>query len=192
MLTWLKDILKEQYTEDTDKKISDEIGKGFVAKADFNALNDTKKKQDEDIKTRDKQLEDLKKVDAEGLKAEIEKLQTENKTAQETYEAKLKEQQIDFAIEKTLSDAQAKNITAVKALLNLKDAELDGKNVKGLDEQIKSLKEREDTKFLFNTQTPAKTQFKGFTPGESSDNKPNTNTQPSSLADAVQMALTNE
>lgn len=44
MLSWLKEILGDSYTEDTEKKISQEIGKNFVAKADFNAKNDVLKK----------------------------------------------------------------------------------------------------------------------------------------------------
>ena len=39
MLDWLKTILGDAYTEEIDKKVSEEIGKGFVARADFNALN---------------------------------------------------------------------------------------------------------------------------------------------------------
>ena len=37
MLEWLKNILADKYTEDIDKQISQEIGKNFVSKVDFNA-----------------------------------------------------------------------------------------------------------------------------------------------------------
>ena len=37
MLEWLKTVLGEAYTDDIEKKVSDEIGKNFVARADFNA-----------------------------------------------------------------------------------------------------------------------------------------------------------
>ena len=59
MLDWLKPILGDAYTEEVDKKISAEIGKGFVARADFNDLSAAKKKLEDDVKARDKQLEDL-------------------------------------------------------------------------------------------------------------------------------------
>ena len=39
MLEWLKGILGEGYTEEIDRAVSAEIGKGFVAKADFDAKN---------------------------------------------------------------------------------------------------------------------------------------------------------
>ncbi|MCI1965977.1 MAG: hypothetical protein LKJ17_07595 [Oscillospiraceae bacterium] len=43
MLDWLKAILGDAYTDDIDKKVSAEIGKGFVSRADFNTTNEAKK-----------------------------------------------------------------------------------------------------------------------------------------------------
>ena len=40
MLEWLKEILGDSYTEEIDSKVSAEIGKGFVSRADFNTKND--------------------------------------------------------------------------------------------------------------------------------------------------------
>lgn len=53
MLDWLKTILGEAYSEEIDKKVSEEIGKNFVARADFNALNTEKKKLADTVKERD-------------------------------------------------------------------------------------------------------------------------------------------
>ena len=44
MLEWLKNILGEDYTDEVDAKVSAEIGKNFVTKADFNQVNIAKKK----------------------------------------------------------------------------------------------------------------------------------------------------
>lgn len=73
MLSWLKEILGDGYTDEIDKKISQEIGKNFVAKSDFNAKNEAPKNLEAQIADRDKQLEDLKKStgDIDGLKAQI-------------------------------------------------------------------------------------------------------------------------
>ena len=60
MLDWLKTILGEAYSEEIDKKVSEEIGKNFVARADFNTLNTEKKALADTVKERDKQLETLK------------------------------------------------------------------------------------------------------------------------------------
>lgn len=43
MLEWLKAILGDGYNEEIDKQISAEIGKGFVAKADFNAAKEAQR-----------------------------------------------------------------------------------------------------------------------------------------------------
>ena len=51
MLEWLKTILGDAYTEDIDKKVSDEIGKQFVSRADFNTLNETKKTLESTVET---------------------------------------------------------------------------------------------------------------------------------------------
>lgn len=42
MLEWLKTILGDMYTEDIDKKVSAEIGKNFVSKADFVSVKEAK------------------------------------------------------------------------------------------------------------------------------------------------------
>lgn len=126
---------------------------------------------------RDKQLETLKASagDNADLKKQIEDLQTENATAKATHESELNQLKIDFAVEKALTGAKAKNIKAVKALLELGEAKLDKDgNVKGLDEQIEKLRSGDDTKFLFEAQKQQKQQqnFKGFQPGASGGKKP--------------------
>ena len=40
MLDWLKEILGEGWTEEADKKVSDKIGKGFVARSGLNTKNE--------------------------------------------------------------------------------------------------------------------------------------------------------
>lgn len=123
---------------------------------------------------RDKQLETLKASagDNADLQKRIEDLQTENATAKATHESELNQLKIDFAVEKALTGAKAKNITAVKALLDLKDAKFDKEgNVKGLAEQIEKLTSDEGTKFLFEAQKQQQ-NFKGFQPGASAQQKP--------------------
>ena len=126
---------------------------------------------------RDKQLETLKASagDNADLKKQIEDLQTENATAKANHESELNQLKIDFAVEKALTGAKAKNIKAVKALLELDDAKLDKDgNVKGLAEQIEKLTSGDDTKCLFEAQKQTKQQqnFKGFQPGASGEQKP--------------------
>lgn len=178
MLDWLKTILGEAYTEDIDGKISAEIGKGFVARADFNEVSSARKKLESDIKARDKQLEDLSGTQGatDELKAEIARLQNQNKEDRKKYEADLAQIRMNNAVEAALTAAGAKNVTATKALLadflaNAQMAE-DG-SVKGLTAEIEALTKGAHTSFLFEAakeeQLPA---LKGMQPGNPGGNMP--------------------
>lgn len=171
MLEWLKTILADAYSDDIDAKISAEIGKSFVAKADFNATNEAKKKLEAAIAQRDAQLDELKKSsgnDAD-LKKQIEQLQKQNAEQKKTHDAELAQLKLDNAVEAALTAAGAKNSKTVKALLDMAEVAFDesGK-LSGLDEQLKSIKETDG--YLFSEQTGQ--QFKGFQPGASGDTKP--------------------
>lgn len=154
MLEWLKTILGDTYTEDIDKKVSEEIGKGFVARADFNALNETKKALDGQIKDRDKQLDDLKKSSGDNaeLQKQIEELQSQNKTVKAEYETNLKKVTLDSKIETALMGAKVKNTRAARALLDETKLSLDGNNLIGLDAQIEALKKSDA--YLFGDNKP--------------------------------------
>lgn len=128
------------------------------------------------VADRDKQLETLKATagDNEALKTQIADLQAENTKTKATHEAEMNQLKIDFSVEKALTGAKAKNIKAVKALLELGDAKLDKDGtVKGLQEQIDKLVADEGTKFLFDI--PTQPKFTGFQPGASSEPKPGVN-----------------
>lgn len=136
------------------------------------------------VSDRDKQLETLKASagDNEALTKQIADLQAENTKAKETHESEMTQLKVDFAVEKALTGANAKNIKAVKALLDLTDAKLDKDgNVKGLSEQIEKLTTGEDTKFLFDAPQQKQQTFKGFQPGTSAQQKPGTEVDTSKM-----------
>lgn len=124
------------------------------------------------VKERDTQIDGLKKSagDNAELQKQIESLQADNKAKDEAHAKELIQLKIDAAVDKALTDGGAKNVKAVKALLDLTDVKLaDDGTIKGLSEQIQKLKAGEDSKFLFaetQTQTPQQT-FTGFQPGAS-------------------------
>ena len=145
-MDWLKEILKKAGIEEgkLDSVIGDinkELPKYFIPKDKYNEVAEAKKKLEADIAERDKQLEDLKKAagTSEELKKQIEQLQAENQKAAEEWQAKMAQMQLDFAIEKALAAAKAKNAKAVKALLDLEKVKLDGEQLLGLDDQLKEL-----------------------------------------------------
>lgn len=136
------------------------------------------------VADRDKQLETLKTSagDNEALKQQIADLQAENTKAKETHESEMKQLKVDFAVEKALTAAGAKNVKAVKALLDLEDAKLDKDgNIKGLAEQVEKLAAAEDSKFLFAEAQTQKTTFKGFQPGAAAQQKPGSDVDTSKM-----------
>ena len=160
MPVWLKDILKSHVTDDKlyeeiDKKVDTEIGKGFVAREDFNVANEAKKKAERTIKERDKKLEELKKADPEKLQAEITRLQGVNTTAQSEYDEKLKKTVLGFKLDTQLIKEGAVNVKAVRALLDESKITLDGDNLIGLNEQLKAVKDSD--KWAFTPVIPPKT-----------------------------------
>lgn len=154
--------LTEEQAAECEKAVN-EVYKDFIPKARFDEVNNEKKRLESEVKDRDTQLENLKKAsgDNEELKNQIEQLQRDNELIKR-----------DAAIEKALTGAKAKNLTAVKALLKDMDtAEIlkDG-TLKGLEDQIKTLKKDEGTKFLFEEDKPP--TMKGATMGQSGDGTP--------------------
>lgn len=178
-----EDLIKLGLDEETAKKVADastEELKGYIPYERFTEVNTEKNNLSSALKERDAQLETLKKStgDVEALRQQITTLQTENKNKDTAHVAEVKQLRIDNAVSAALTSAKAKNVTAVKALLNLKDAELleDG-TIKGLADQVKKLQTAEDSKFLFGA---ASATFKGAKPGdagkEGADDKVNTAT----------------
>ena len=187
MLSWLKDILGENYTEDIEKKISQEIGKSFVSKADFNAKNEALKNLETQVRERDTQLEKLKKStgDAAALQEQIAALQKQNADSKKAYDAEIARVRLDGVVEVALNAAGAKNNIAVKALLAdfLKDAKLDDSGaVKGLAAEIDNLAKSDATAFLFNTSDGNTQQFKGMQPGSAGGKTPPDGKEPKDMS----------
>lgn len=174
-----KDSLIEMgLTEELAAKVMTALSGNYIPRNRYNEISEDNKTLKADkkellkqIADRDGQLDTLKSSagDNEELTKQIAALQTANQTAKDDYEKQMNQMKVDFAVEKALAGAKAKNVKAVMALLDLKDAKLqeDG-TVKGLSEQIEKLSKAEDSKFLFE-ETQAKPKLKGFQPGASSE-----------------------
>ena len=172
---WYKTMKKEEFVklgidEETAKKLetaSMEELKGYIPKARFDEVNNEKKKLELDVRDRDGQLETLKNStgDVEAMKKQIEDLQKANKDAADAHAAEIKQMKIDSAVESAITGAKGKNAKAIKALLNLENAELaDDGTIKGLAEQLEAIQKSDS--YLFDAKETKK-QFKGAAPGES-------------------------
>jgi len=117
---------------------------GFIPKARFDEVNETKKDLEQQIVGRDKQLKELaeKAKGNEELEKTIKELQENNKKAIADYEAKIKNITLDNTIKLALKEHKAKYEELLvdkfdREKLVIKD---DG-TIEGLDEQIAALKE---------------------------------------------------
>ena len=192
-----EDLIKSGLTEEQAEKVLEvnaEQLKGFIPKARFDEVNNAKKQAEKDLSDRDKQLETLKNStgDVETLKQTIETLQNENKAAMDKYNAELAEIKLAGAVDTALLGADALNVKAVKALLDMSKIKMDGGVLLGINEQIESLKKAEDSKMLFKAVEEEKSKgpnFAGVKPGEGNTGNGESNA-PKSLAEAIMARFT--
>lgn len=99
-------------------------------------------------------LKDFEGVDVNNLKNEIEKLQNDLKTKDEQYQKELAERDFNDLLEKQINSFGAKNVKAVKALLDI-DALKESKNQ---ETDIKAMLEacKEENDYLFGSDEPIK------------------------------------
>lgn len=153
----LEELIELGLDEETAKKVlkayKESIKDEYIPIARFNEVNEEKKELKEQIEERDTQLKELKVKAAgnEDLTTKISELENLNNATKEEYETKIAALRKETSIELALKDEKAKNVKAVKALLDLDKVSLDGENLIGLEEQLKTLKEKES--YLFGIDT---------------------------------------
>lgn len=120
MLEWLKEILGDSYTEEIDSKVSAEIGKGFVSRADFNTKNDEVKTLQGQLQTAQDGLKAFDGVDVDDLKGQIAQLQADMAAQADSF-------RFDALLDGAIRDAKGRNVRAVRSLLDV-DALKDSKD----------------------------------------------------------------
>lgn len=162
-------LIEMGLTEDQAKKVMDSIDGDFVTKTRFNEVNEENKTLKKSVADRDTQLEGLKKSsgDNTALQEQIAALQKQNADQQKAHNDELAKLKFDNAIEMALNGAKAKNIKAVRAMLDDSKMKMgeDGK-LSGFDEQIEALKKSDA--YMFDVEQQPQQQFTGFQPGASS------------------------
>jgi len=148
------DALKAAVDAAADKiKIANLKDGGYVDKDKFTAKETELSVIKEQISNANKQIEDFKKLDVEGIKAASEKYKADYEAAVAKSQADMSKLMFDFALDKALVAAKAKNPKAVKALLDVEKLKLDGENIIGLKEQLDPITTSDA--YLFDTETPA-------------------------------------
>ncbi len=154
-MEWLKVLLKNAGVEDIDnleQAISKELPKYFKPAKEFNEVS-------ENLKTAQGEIETLKTTNT-NIQTEYdnykkgsitqEEYETKVKEIQEEADNKVKQNNFDskLAIKLMSKEINARDVVDIKANLDMSKISLDGENFIGLDEQIKTLKEKKD--YLFN------------------------------------------
>jgi len=169
-----EDLIAMGLTEEQAKKVMDSLDGNYVTKTRFNEVNEENKTLKKSVSDRDKQLENLKKSsgDNEELKKQIETLQQENANQKKAHDAEMTQLRLDNAIDAALTAAGAKNIKAVRALIDTSKVKVgeDGK-LTGFDDLLSAVQKSDS--YLF-TEKQQKQNFKGFQPGASGNVKPGT------------------
>lgn len=169
-----EDLIAMGLTEEQAKKVMDSLDGNYVTKTRFNEVNEENKTLKKSVSDRDKQLEDLKKSsgDNEELKKQIETLQQENANQKKAHEAEMAQLRLDNAIDAALTAAGAKNIKAVRALLDTSKVKVgEGGKLTGFDDLLSAVQKSDSYLFAEKQQ---KQNFKGFQPGASGNVKPGT------------------
>ena len=99
----------------------------------------------------------------------LQLLQEANKLATENYDKELARIKLDSALDMALTGAKGKNPKAIKALLDMDKIKLDEEGLKGLEDQLASLKTNES--YLFETETKIEQPpMQGFQPTQEMQN----------------------
>ena len=150
-----------------EKLANGELGE-LIPYARFKEVVDEKNELKAQLSERDNQLKDLGKLtkDNDELKSKIKELQDLNKVKSEEYESNLAKLKLDTAIDLALTNNGVKNNKALKALLDLGTIKLDNDNLVGLSEQLEKLKTTDS--YLFKDEV----KLSGLNPQNGSSAEP--------------------
>lgn len=149
-------------TDEQIEKVSEDYGKNYVPKNQFNQKNEELKQAKESLTTMQSDIEALKKANADNaeLSKQIDELNAAQLKREAEYTAQIHKMELDGIVERTLLSSKVKNAKAVRALLDLEDAKVKDGTIKGLDDQLAKLKESDP--YLFESDSKPT----GVTPGE--------------------------
>lgn len=152
MLEWLKEILGESYTEEIDKKVSAEIGRGFVAKVDFDAKNTELKTLKGQLNEANQKIQTFEGMDIEAVRREAADWKKKAEEAKRSAADQVAAVRFDAQLDAAISKAKGRSAKAIKALLDL-DALRASKDP---DKEIGAALEQlaKESGYLFDTGNP--------------------------------------
>lgn len=190
MIRGLKELLEKHNAkalspEEFEEELNKILPESHMPKSVYNELNEKYKLLDKQKHDTDALLEEANKSlkDSADFKAKYEGLLNQQKADNEKYAKDIADLKKGYAIETALSKAGARNMKAVKALLD--DSKIimgDDGNVIGIEEQLAEI--RKDNDFLFAT-----SQSKGGKPSFGNGGSGNGNPADDALASRIAEAM---
>lgn len=173
MLDWLKTILVEGYSEEIDKKVSAEIGKGFVAKNDFNSKNEELKNTRSQLDEANKTIEGLKSnaPDIDAVRKAADEWKAKYEQSEKDHKTKLADMEFDADIENAIAAAKGKNTKAIRALLDLDAIRASKNRSDDLKKAVEAVRESDGYLYDDDESKPAP-RISAATPGaQTTENK---------------------
>ena len=140
------DQLVEKLADSKEVKLANLADGAYVGKEKFDAEARKVEAANETIRQLRERLQKFDGVDVEKLKADLESLQ-------EKYDDDTARMRLDKALDVALLSSKARDIKAVRALLDSGKIQFDGDKLTGLDEQLEALKKSHD--YMFEAEKPA-------------------------------------
>jgi len=119
MLEWLKTILGDAYSEEIEKQISAEIGKGFVARTDFNAANEAKKAVEAQLAEANKVIAGYKGMNIDEIRQSAADWQAKAEKAQKDADERVAAVQFDAKLDGAIGKRRGRSVKAIKAMLDV-------------------------------------------------------------------------
>ena len=117
-LKFLKELLGDAYTEQLDAQISEAVGKGFVARGDFNALKEAKKALEAQLAEANAAIEGFRETDKdiEAVRKEAEAYKAKAAEAEQNAAAQLEAYKFDSWFEALAARHKAHNADVIRTL----------------------------------------------------------------------------
>ena len=140
--------------EEKKQGLETEFSESYREAQEFMELNTELEGIKGQLSQANEQIAGFKELDIEGVKQKAAEWEQKYNQAAQDSAREIEQLKFDFALDKELTKAQARNPKAVKALLDRDALKYDKGKIIGLEEQLDTLKKKEDSAFLFGSAAP--------------------------------------
>ena len=140
--------------EEKKQGLETDFSESYREAQEFKELNTELEGVKGQLSQANEQIAGFKELDIEGVKQKAAEWEQKYNQAAEDSAREIEQLKFDFALDRELTKAQARNPKAVKALLDRDALKYDKGKIIGLEEQLETLKKGEDSAFLFGSAAP--------------------------------------